>query len=53
MVRLIYSSPLWLISNGIRMSHNNHYLSDTEELICECIAEELKKGGDSCECKKK
>jgi len=30
MVKLIYSSPLLLISNGIRYSHNNHYLSDSE-----------------------
>ena len=30
-VKLIYSSPLWLISNGIRYSHDNHHLSDTKE----------------------
>ena len=30
MVKLIYSTPLWLISNGIRMSHDNHHLSDSE-----------------------
>ena len=28
-VKLLFISPLWLISNGIRYSHNNHYLSDT------------------------
>jgi K+-transporting ATPase c subunit len=30
-VKLIYSTPLYLISNAIRYSHNNHHLSDTEE----------------------
>ena len=30
MVKLLYSSPLWLMSNGIRMSHDNHNLSDTK-----------------------
>jgi len=29
-VKLIFASPLWLISNGIRYSHNNHHLSDTK-----------------------
>ena len=28
-VELLFSSPLWLISNGIRYSHNNHDKSDT------------------------
>lgn len=28
-VKLIYNSPLWLINEGIRFSHNNHHLSDT------------------------
>ena len=31
-VKLIYCSPLWLISNGIRYSHNNHHLSDSKIL---------------------
>jgi len=29
-VSLIYTSPLWLISNGARFSHNNHNLSDSK-----------------------
>jgi thymidylate synthase (FAD) len=29
-VKLIYVSPLWLVSNGIRYSHYNHHLSDSE-----------------------
>ena len=29
MVKLIYHTPLWLASNGCRMSHDNHHLSDT------------------------
>ncbi|NPA45136.1 MAG: hypothetical protein GXO49_06370, partial [Chlorobi bacterium] len=28
-VKLIYSSPIWLIANGIRQSHDNHHLSDS------------------------
>jgi len=28
-VKLIYSTPLWLISNAIRYSHDNHHLSDS------------------------
>jgi len=28
-VKLIFTSPLWLISNGIRFSHDNHNQSDT------------------------
>ena len=28
-VKLIYSSPVWLIANGIRYSHDNHHLSDS------------------------
>jgi len=32
MVDLIYSSPLWLASNAIRMSHDNHDKSDTAEI---------------------
>jgi thymidylate synthase (FAD) len=32
MVKLIYSSPLNLISNGIRYSHANHNKSDTEQI---------------------
>ena len=37
-VKLIYSSPIWLIANGIRYSHDNHHLSDTKTVfICnEC-----------------
>jgi len=31
-VSLIYCSPLWLIANGIRYSHNNHDLSDSKVL---------------------
>lgn len=27
---LTFSTPLWLISNGIRYSHNNHHLSDSK-----------------------
>ena len=33
MVELIYASPIWLISNGIRYSHDNHHLSDTVGLV--------------------
>ena len=29
--KFVYASPLWLIGNGIRYSHNNHHLSDTKE----------------------
>jgi flavin-dependent thymidylate synthase len=32
MVKVIYVSPLWLISNGIRMSHDNHHLSDDDNV---------------------
>jgi len=32
MVKLIYITPLWLISNGVRMSHNNHNLSDDDNV---------------------
>jgi thymidylate synthase (FAD) len=33
--KLIHSSPLWLASNGCRMSHDSHDKSDTEDmLIC-------------------
>jgi len=28
-VKLIYSTPLWLISNATRYSHDNHHLSDS------------------------
>jgi len=28
-VKLIYITPLWLIANGIRYSHDNHHLSDS------------------------
>lgn len=28
-VKLLHSSPLWLASHAIRMSHDNHHLSDT------------------------
>ena len=31
-VKLLFSSPLWLISNGIRYSHNNHNKSDSEDI---------------------
>jgi len=31
-VKLIYASPLWLISNGCRYSHNNHHLSDSKDI---------------------
>ena len=31
-VKLIYCSPLWLIANSIRYSHNNHHLSDSKVL---------------------
>ena len=30
--KLIYTTPLWLIANGIRYSHDNHYLSDTDPI---------------------
>ena len=34
-VQLIYATPLWLISNGIRYSHDNHKQSDTSiRYIC-------------------
>jgi len=33
MVKLIYASPLWLISNGIRYSRDNHNLSDSKILF--------------------
>lgn len=29
-VELLYASPLWLTANAIRMSHDNHELSDTK-----------------------
>ena len=29
-VELLFASPLWLASNAIRMSHDNHHLSDSE-----------------------
>jgi len=32
-VKLIYITPLWLIANGIRYSHDNHYLSDSENIL--------------------
>ena len=32
-VKLLFSSPLWLISNGIRYSHNNHDKSDSENIF--------------------
>ena len=28
-VKLLYASPLWLCANAIRMSHDNHHLSDS------------------------
>ena len=28
-IKLLHSSPLWLASHAIRMSHDNHHLSDT------------------------
>ncbi len=31
-VKLIYVTPLWLIANGIRYSHDNHYLSDSHRI---------------------
>ena len=31
MVKVIYTSPLLLVSNGIRMSHDNHELSDSNK----------------------
>jgi len=31
-VKLIYSSPIWLIANAIRYSHDNHHLSDTDNI---------------------
>jgi len=42
--KLIYATPLWLISNGIRYSHNNHNKSDTKEVeICPfCKSEKIK-----------
>jgi len=33
-VKLIYASPLWLISNGIHYSHDNHDKSDTDIETC-------------------
>jgi len=30
--KLLYSSPLWFIANGIRYSHGNHHLSDSKFL---------------------
>jgi len=33
MVKLVYTTPLWLIANGIRHSHNNHHLSDSKVLL--------------------
>jgi len=39
-VKLIHITPLWLISNGIRYSHNNHNLSDSywvDGMGTECI----------------
>lgn len=36
-VKLLYITPLWLISNAIRYSHDNHHLSDT--LVAEDISE--------------
>jgi len=44
-VKLIYSSPLWLIANGIRYSHNNHHLSDTEKTRKEFIAKTISEDG--------
>jgi len=32
-VKLIHVSPLWLISNAIHYSHNNHYKSDSENIF--------------------
>ena len=32
-VSLIFCSPLWLIANGIRYSHNNHNKSDTDNIL--------------------
>jgi len=44
-VRLIYITPLWLIANGIRYSHDNHHLSDTKEKQQEYITETIMNGG--------
>jgi thymidylate synthase (FAD) len=34
-VKLLHASPLWLASNAIIMSHNNHHLSDTKTIETE------------------
>ncbi len=33
LAKLIYLTPLWLIANGIRYSHDNHHLSDSENIL--------------------
>ena len=41
--KLLFTSPLWLISNAARYSHNNHHLSDTTEfntcMKCDSVIE--------------
>jgi len=45
-VKLIYSSPLWLIANGIRYSHNNHNKSDTDDAKKQYINNNIIENGD-------
>ena len=51
MVNLIYFTPLYLISNGIRMSHDNHNLSDTEKKMNDCIVEAVLEDNSTHHCK--
>jgi len=45
-VKLLYATPLRFISNGIRYSRDNHYLSDTKIARKYCI----EKDNDTCYC---
>jgi thymidylate synthase (FAD) len=49
-VKLTYSTPLYLISKGIRYSHNNHHLSDTEEAKKQYVYRNMVDGEDINQC---
>ena len=45
-VKLISATPLWLIANAIRYSHNNHHLSDTDDARKQYINDNIIESGD-------
>ena len=45
-VKLIFATPLYLISNGVHYSHNNHNLSDTDDARKQYINDSIIENGD-------